>query len=45
MGGESKTVVGLRVERVIPEENLLLVKGSVPGLENGFLKIRTSTRR
>lgn len=45
MGGESKTVVGLRVERVIPEENLLLIKGSVPGLENGFLKIRTSTRR
>jgi len=45
MGGESKTVVGLRVERVIPEENLLLVRGSVPGLENGFLKIRTSTRR
>jgi large subunit ribosomal protein L3 len=45
MGGEAVTVVGLRVERVIPEENLLLVKGAVPGLEKSFLKIRTSTRR
>lgn len=45
MGGQQKTVVGLQVVRVIPEENLLLIKGAVPGFENGFVKIRTSTRR
>ncbi len=45
MGGQQKTVVGLQVVRVIPEENLLLVKGAVPGFESGFVKIRTSTRR
>jgi large subunit ribosomal protein L3 len=45
MGGETVTVVGLRVVRVIPEENLLLVEGSVPGKANTLLRISKSTRR
>jgi len=45
MGGENMTVVGLRVVRVIPEENLLLVRGAVPGKANSFVKIKTSTRK
>jgi large subunit ribosomal protein L3 len=45
MGGETATVVGLRVVRVIPEENLILIKGGVPGKANSFLKIKKSTRR
>jgi len=45
MGNETVTVAGLRVVRVIPEENLILVKGAVPGKANTFLKIRKSTRR
>jgi large subunit ribosomal protein L3 len=45
MGGETVTVIGLRVVRVIPEENLLLVKGAVPGKANALLKIRKSTRK
>lgn len=45
MGGDAMTAIGLRVIRVIPQENLLLVKGSVPGSGNSLLKIRKSTRR
>jgi large subunit ribosomal protein L3 len=45
MGGDTVTVVGLQVARVIPEENLILVKGAVPGKANGYVRIRTSTRR
>jgi large subunit ribosomal protein L3 len=45
MGNETVTIAGLRVVRVIPEENLILVKGAVPGKANTLLKIRKSTRR
>lgn len=31
MGGKKSTVANLEVVRVIPEENLLIVKGAVPG--------------
>ncbi len=45
MGGETVTVLALRVIKVIPEENLILVKGGVPGKANSFLKIKKSTRK
>lgn len=45
MGGETVTAIGLKVARVIPEENLILVKGTVPGKANSLVRIRTSTRR
>jgi len=45
MGNEAVTVIGLRVVRVIPEQNLLLIKGAVPGKANSILKIKKSTRR
>jgi large subunit ribosomal protein L3 len=40
MGGERVTVRNLRVVGVIPDSNLLLIKGSVPGAVNGYLEIR-----
>ncbi len=40
MGGKRVTQVGLVVHEVRPEENLLLVKGSVPGPKKGFVQIR-----
>ena len=40
MGGEQVTVHNLRVVGIIPDSNLLLVKGSVPGAINGYLEIR-----
>ncbi len=40
MGGKRVTQVGLRVHAVDPEQNLLLVKGAVPGPKNGLVEIR-----
>jgi len=39
MGGGRVTVRNLKVVGIIPDSNLLLVKGSVPGAINGFLEI------
>lgn len=39
MGGKRVTVSNLRVLKVIPESNLLLVKGSIPGAKGSYLII------
>ncbi len=39
MGGDRVTVQNLQVLKVIPEYNLLLVKGSVPGAKNSIVII------
>ena len=39
MGGELVTVKHLRVVQVIPESNLLLIRGSVPGHINSYVEI------
>ncbi len=40
MGSENITVQNLQVMKVIPEQNLLIVKGSVPGHKNAYLIIK-----
>jgi large subunit ribosomal protein L3 len=40
MGGKRVTQVGLTVHEVDAEQNLLLVKGSVPGPKNGIVEVR-----
>jgi large subunit ribosomal protein L3 len=40
MGGERVTTRNLRVEKVDAENNLLLVRGAVPGADGGYLIIR-----
>jgi large subunit ribosomal protein L3 len=40
MGGKRVTQVGLVIHAVDPQQNLLLVKGAVPGPKNGFVEIR-----
>lgn len=42
MGGARVTVRNLKVVGVIADSNILLVKGSVPGANNGYLEIRKS---
>jgi large subunit ribosomal protein L3 len=42
MGAERTTVQGLEVVRVDPENNVIAVRGSVPGNNNGLLIVRTS---
>ncbi|HZO91435.1 MAG TPA: 50S ribosomal protein L3 [Chthonomonadaceae bacterium] len=40
MGNKQVTVRGLRVVRVDPEKNLLLIEGAVPGADGGLLTIQ-----
>ena len=44
MGNREVTVKGLRVVDVRPEENIILVKGAVPGARNGLVLIKKSGR-
>jgi large subunit ribosomal protein L3 len=44
MGGKRVTQVGLTVHSVDADQNLLLVKGAVPGPKNGLLEIRQESR-
>lgn len=39
MGGKRSTVRNLQVVAVIPERNVLVVKGSIPGAPNGIIEI------
>jgi large subunit ribosomal protein L3 len=39
MGGDTKSTKGLKVVKIIPEQNLMLVKGAVPGPTGGLLTI------
>jgi large subunit ribosomal protein L3 len=41
MGGKRVTQRGLQVVEVIPADNLLLVRGSVPGPKGGTVEVRT----
>jgi large subunit ribosomal protein L3 len=41
MGGKRVTQKGLEVVEVIPGQNLLLLRGSVPGPKNGTVEVRT----
>jgi large subunit ribosomal protein L3 len=40
MGGARATVRNLRVERVDPENHLLLLRGAVPGADGGYMIVR-----
>jgi large subunit ribosomal protein L3 len=42
MGGKRVTQLGLTVHDVDTENNLLLVKGAIPGPKNGFVEVRSS---
>ena len=39
MGGDQVKVLNLKVLKVIPENNLILVKGSIPGAKGSYLTI------
>jgi large subunit ribosomal protein L3 len=44
MGGKRATIQCLEVVEVIPERNLVLVRGAVPGPNNGLLEIRRAAK-
>jgi large subunit ribosomal protein L3 len=44
MGGVQRTVLNIPVVRVMPEQNLLLVRGAVPGANGSLVMIRKSVK-
>ena len=44
MGGVQRTTRNLTVVQIDAENNLLFVKGSIPGANNGFVFVRTDAR-
>lgn len=44
MGGERRTVLNLSVVRVLPEQNLVLVRGAVPGANGSMVLVRKSVK-
>lgn len=44
MGKDRTTVLNLEIVKIIEEENLMLVKGSVPGFKGSLVKIRSTNR-
>jgi len=45
MGDERVTVQNLLVVKVIPEENLLMLKGAIPGSSNGYIVVRKALKK
>lgn len=45
MGGDRVTVQNLIVIKILPEENLIAVKGAVPGCKNSFLVIKKAKKK
>ncbi len=45
MGNKDVAVINLRIVQVLPEQNLILVRGAVPGPKDGVLVIRRSRRK
>lgn len=45
MGSETVTIQKLEVIRVDAERNVILVKGSIPGPKNGFVKVRETVKK
>lgn len=45
MGHDTVTILNLRIVRIIEEENLMIVRGSVPGKAGSLLKVRSSNRK
>jgi large subunit ribosomal protein L3 len=45
MGNKQVTVRGLRIVRVDPEKNLILIEGAVPGSDGGLLTIQRLKQR
>ena len=44
MGSERRTVQNLRIVKVVPEKNILLVKGAIPGANGDDVIVRTAKK-
>jgi len=39
MGGDKIKIINLRVMKIVPENNLVIVKGSVPGANGSYVML------
>ena len=44
MGGKKVTVQNLVIEKVVPEKNVLLIKGNVPGAKNSLIFVKSAAK-
>ncbi|MET0411169.1 MAG: 50S ribosomal protein L3 [Polyangiaceae bacterium] len=44
-GNFTVSILNQRVVKVIPEKNLILIRGAVPGAANGFIEVRGAVKR
>jgi len=44
MGDAKRTVQNLKVVKVLPDKNLVLVKGSIPGAKGSILTLRVAKK-
>ena len=44
MGGDQRTVQNLEIVKVIAEDNLILIRGSIPGSRGGLVTVRTAIK-
>lgn len=44
MGNNQRTVQNLEVVKVVAEKNLILIKGSIPGVRGGLVTVRTAIK-
>ena len=44
MGGDQRTTLNVRVVRVMPEQNLILIRGAVPGANGSLVLVRKSVK-
>ncbi|HDP16256.1 MAG TPA: 50S ribosomal protein L3 [Candidatus Omnitrophica bacterium] len=45
MGNERKTVQNLEILKIDKDQNIIMIKGPVPGANNGYLEIRIAKKR
>ena len=45
MGSVQRTIMGLKIVSVRPEDNVVLVKGAVPGHKGGIVVLRTAKKK
>jgi len=43
-GGDRITIQGLKIVKVYPEKNLILIKGAIPGPRKGLVLIKNSIK-
>lgn len=44
-GNKKSTILNLRIVKVLPDENIVLVEGGVPGSRNGFVTVKGSIKK